>query len=169
MSNTQALKTHLPCDDCGSSDALSVYHDHTYCYSCTAFKRTKNNNQHNNENVYKMETNLRPKPFRGLSEDTVKFFGVTVSEDNNTHHYPYYDSNSNIVGTKVRNVINKNFFSQGDIKEGLLFGQNLLSYSFVNNHWHLSLLMELSLLYEVKITEQLFLMLVFLVLHYLNR
>ena len=79
MSNTQALKTHLPCDDCGSSDALSVYNDHTYCYSCTAFKRTTNNNQRNNENVYKMETNLRPKPFRGLSEDTVKFFGVTVS------------------------------------------------------------------------------------------
>ena len=129
MSNTQALKTHLPCDDCGSSDALSVYNDHTYCYSCTAFKRTTNNNQRNNENVYKMETNLRPKPFRGLSEDTVKFFGVTVSEDNNTHHYPYYDSNSNIVGTKVRNVINKNFFSQGDIKEGLLFGQNLFRNS----------------------------------------
>ena len=125
MSNTQALKTHLPCDDCGSSDALSVYHDHTYCYSCTAFKRTKNNNQHNNENVYKMETNLRPKPFRGLSEDTVKFFGVTVSEDNNTHHYPYYNESGAPVGTKVRNVINKNFFSQGDIKEGLLFGQNL--------------------------------------------
>ena len=122
MSDTQALQTHLPCDDCGSSDALALYDNHSYCYSCQTFKW---NNDNSNKNVYKMETNLRYKSFRGLSEETSKFFGVTVSEDNNTHHYPYYDSTGNVVGTKVRNVINKNFFSQGDIKEGLLFGQNL--------------------------------------------
>lgn len=124
MSNAQALQTHLPCEDCGSSDALALYDDHTYCYSCETFKWNDDYKQQD-KNVYKMETNLQHKPFRGLSEETVKFFGVTVSSDNNTHHYPYYDANNNIVGTKVRNVINKNFFSQGDIKDAGLFGQNL--------------------------------------------
>ena len=32
----RALKTHQPCEACGSSDALSVYDDHTYCFSCQA-------------------------------------------------------------------------------------------------------------------------------------
>ena len=96
MSNAQALQTHLPCEDCGSSDALALYDDHTYCYSCETFKWNDDYKQQD-KNVYKMETNLQHKPFRGLSEETVKFFGVTVSSDNNTHHYPYYDANNNIV------------------------------------------------------------------------
>lgn len=73
---SDALKSHVPCNDCGSSDALTIYKDgHTYCYACETVHWNKNNtdNRNNNENVYKMETNLRPKPFRGLFEDTVKF------------------------------------------------------------------------------------------------
>ena len=123
MTDSQASDTHLPCPDCGSSDALAQYNDHTYCYSCSTFKWNKN--QHTNENVYQMETTLKHKPFRGLTEDTVKRYGVTVSEDNNTHHYPYYNDSGAVVATKIRSVINKTFFSQGEIKDGLLFGQNL--------------------------------------------
>ena len=28
------VKSHQPCDACGSSDALCIYDDHTYCFSC---------------------------------------------------------------------------------------------------------------------------------------
>ena len=28
------MKTHLPCPECGSSDALTDYGDHSYCFSC---------------------------------------------------------------------------------------------------------------------------------------
>lgn len=31
------MKTHLPCPDCGSSDALTDYGDHTYCFACGAY------------------------------------------------------------------------------------------------------------------------------------
>lgn len=31
------MKTHLPCPDCGSSDALTDYGDHTYCFVCSAY------------------------------------------------------------------------------------------------------------------------------------
>lgn len=30
--------THQPCTDCGSSDALTEYTDHTFCFSCKKFK-----------------------------------------------------------------------------------------------------------------------------------
>lgn len=33
MSNLVA--SHLPCEDCGSSDALSRYEDNTFCFSCS--------------------------------------------------------------------------------------------------------------------------------------
>ena len=32
-------KEHLPCPDCGSSDAMSLYSDgHTYCFSCKQYR-----------------------------------------------------------------------------------------------------------------------------------
>ena len=34
------VKIHQPCDECGSSDALSIYDDgHTYCFSCQNYAR----------------------------------------------------------------------------------------------------------------------------------
>ena len=32
---TRYVKTHQPCSDCGSSDAVAYYQDgNTYCFSC---------------------------------------------------------------------------------------------------------------------------------------
>ena len=43
--NTEdALLTHQPCDDCGSSDALAIYADHTHCYSCDKHTWTNSDN-----------------------------------------------------------------------------------------------------------------------------
>ena len=34
------VKIPQPCDECGSSDALSIYDDgHTYCFSCQNYAR----------------------------------------------------------------------------------------------------------------------------------
>nr|WP_246591069.1 toprim domain-containing protein [Aminobacter anthyllidis] len=35
-----AIRTHQPCDDCGSSDALAIYSDHTFCHSCRTRRNT---------------------------------------------------------------------------------------------------------------------------------
>lgn len=32
--------THQPCNDCGSSDALTIYVDSTYCFSCGRYRKT---------------------------------------------------------------------------------------------------------------------------------
>ena len=33
--DSEIVEAHLPCEDCGSSNALSLYQDHTYCFSCS--------------------------------------------------------------------------------------------------------------------------------------
>lgn len=38
---SRLLEAHLPCDNCGSSDALSVFENGTHCYSCKHTVRNK--------------------------------------------------------------------------------------------------------------------------------
>lgn len=37
---SQLIATHLPCTDCGSSDALAEYEKNTYCFSCGQSRST---------------------------------------------------------------------------------------------------------------------------------
>jgi len=37
---SKLIRSHQPCPDCGSSDALAVYDDGTHCFSCGATKKT---------------------------------------------------------------------------------------------------------------------------------
>ena len=40
MDNVSEFLYHTPCDECGSSDANSLYSDgHTFCFSCNTTKR----------------------------------------------------------------------------------------------------------------------------------
>lgn len=119
----KAIAVHQPCADCGSSDALAQYENHTFCFSCN--KLTWNKDRDWGNNVYEVDTKLNAKSFRGLTKDTVKAYSVGVSEDGNTHHYPYYTDKGAVVATKIRNVIKKDFFSQGNISDAGLFGQQL--------------------------------------------
>lgn len=40
---SELVEAHLPCPDCGSSDGLAVYTDHTFCFVCE--KYTANDHQ----------------------------------------------------------------------------------------------------------------------------
>ena len=124
--SSNLIEAHQPCPDCGSTDALAEYDDHTFCYSCEKFTWDKQPDT-SSGTVYKMETNLNPKPFRGLLLDTVKTYGVTVADDSSTNHFPYYDDKGAVVAEKIRNVLSKQTFSQGDIKVAQFFGQKLFS------------------------------------------
>ena len=40
MTESKTVKIHLPCPDCGSSNALSPYDDgHTFCFSCKEYSQ----------------------------------------------------------------------------------------------------------------------------------
>ena len=128
---TKAKKTHQPCPTCGSSDALSIYEDGTYCFSCNTV--IKNGiEMHINEYKVKnpaLNSNLtcgktKELSKRKLSSETCLKYGVTVS-DASKHVYPYYDEWNQHVANKIRGK-NKVFTVEGQISDAKLFGQQLL-------------------------------------------
>lgn len=80
MSSTP-LKTHQQCDDCGSSDALSIYENGTYCFAC---KRShKITLDKHNESVYNKSITLE-----GIHDDTWEprcTSSISSSLDNNNN------------------------------------------------------------------------------------
>ena len=129
-----AIKTHQPCPDCGSSDALSVYEDHTYCFSCNTRHYT---GQKSTVETPKTPSNIEFKGSfrditdRGILQATCTQFNVkTLANSEGViryHYYPYYDKDGNIVAVKKRTVDGKKFEWFGEPKKALLFGQQLWS------------------------------------------
>lgn len=116
-------KTHLPCPDCGSSDALTEYDDHTYCFSCETHKFL--------DDKSKVPSNLIQSgeyydlTERKISEKTCKRFGyrVTKVKGKACHIAPYY-KDGKLVAQKLR-FPNKQFETRGDFQSIELFGQHL--------------------------------------------
>ncbi len=137
---TQFVKYHLPCPDCGSSDALSVNKDGSAkCFSCDRFYPKFSNGVSSMEN-YVSKNTQPPKQInahggifakltdRGISKETAEKFGVKVVFDANgaiaQHHYPFYINNEQSAN-KIRYINDKRFAFEGTIQGSGLFGQNL--------------------------------------------
>ena len=143
-----AVKTHQPCEDCNSSDALTIYSDgHTHCFSCESTHFPKRNySNYEDDEMSSEETvvainpmyNQKPVPKgfiseikdRNISKSTCEKYGVRIVQDGNgntvQHLYPYYDRNNNLVAFKIRHTANKEFEAQplGGLGRGVLFGEN---------------------------------------------
>jgi len=144
--NKTPKEYHQPCDDCGSSDALTEYMDgHTHCYSCDTTRfpdgtSIEEDLEDMSERVIRMQTNAYEKPQikgffadikdRNISRTTCEKYGVRVVQDADgkitEHHYPYFDKNNNHIANKVRHVENKDFdaFPVGGMGRAVLFGEN---------------------------------------------
>jgi twinkle protein len=127
--STSTFVYHKNCEDCGSSDALSVYSDgHTHCFSCRLTKACKDTH-------LTAETKVLPKGLvdgeyvplkaRGINLETCKKFGYKVGEHNGHHVQiaPYYLKGKQI-GQKIRGA-HKKFTATGTMKGTELFGQHL--------------------------------------------
>jgi len=141
----RTVRTKLPCDSCGSSDAVAEYEDGSFhCFACE--KTTRGNNAQTKD--YRPMVNLTGDPIleryitkwqqaqavaipdRNINSTSTKRYGVVV--DGTQHLYPYFtDESSNPVGFKVRGP-NKSFTAVGDVKQSGLFGQQL--YGNHNQH-----------------------------------
>ena len=124
-----------PCPKCNSSDANVQHSDgYSHCFSCdTHFKN----------GIEEVEAEVVPmqRPIGGTTEgrvaaltdrkislDTAKFYNVKTKMSGSviSHHiYPYYDSDGNHVCDKIRETQNKKFWSEGNMENSVLFGQNL--------------------------------------------
>jgi len=144
---------HIPCEDCGSSDANSLYLNEdsthsTHCFNCEASKQRVNPDGYPEEletptNKFKGSpmikqltideiqeypmTGLRE---RGLVKTVAEFYGLRTAkksaEDAITHHYYPYTKDGKVVGFQERTVENKTFRGVGYAKGDIeLQGQHL--------------------------------------------
>ena len=123
------VETHLPCPDCGSSDALCVNgNGNTKCFSCgkyTVMKSEKNISEKSKDSEFLFGECLPIAP-RGIHLDTCQKYGYYVGDDeygNRVHIANYRNFEGELVGQKIRGK-DKNFTIKGNIT-GQFFGQHL--------------------------------------------
>lgn len=122
------MQAHLPCPDCGSSDALCLNDDgSTYCFSCLKFTPPQvDKKQVNPISKDFIKGVLRDIPERCLHLDTCQAYNYRVSELNNRpiHIATYRDFEGNPVFQKIRYLDNKEFFINGKAQQ-ILYGCHL--------------------------------------------
>ena len=130
----EMLKSHQPCPDCGSSDALAVYDWGTKCFSCnTTTKGSKTASEGFKPTMTVHTLTLLPAKAleyhsvasRGITRDTCLDYGVGTH--GNHYYFPYYSGPDQLVAYKKRGTEQKQFSIEGTWKEAGLFGQQLFS------------------------------------------
>ena len=145
MSDSEPVKTHIPCHLCGSSDAGAIYTDgHFHCFSCRQTEHA-----YDGEHAHEVVTHMKPthpKPRlvhdssrledmlngltcsfladRKISAAVVEKFGVRIDNVNDRHLYPYRNSDGALTGVKTRYSRNKTFSWDGNGQTSL-FGMHL--------------------------------------------
>lgn len=136
---SRLVKSQLPCDECGSSDAVARYDDgHTYCYSCQ--RTTFEDQQESERRCVPLEEVWEPNnlmttkqyvPYCGISEKTMRSYGVltNVGEDGRpvSIEYPYGEQCS-----IVRSTSEKKFLTLGDSSCCELFGKSRFGAASAN-------------------------------------
>ena len=121
---------HEACPVCGSSNNVGVYpNGNKKCFTdgCT-FYIPPNSNYDEEEHMEVSVTTkqistgtIKAIPDRKIEEDTCRRYGAMLN--GTKHFYPYYSKEGEHIANKVRNTENKTFFSEGNIKGAMLFGQ----------------------------------------------
>ena len=127
------VKMHQPCNDCGSSDGLSVNDDGwTHCFACDQRRPPESDDYtatHREVQVEAKQLDTTHEIYvtiidRGISSDTAKAY--KCSKDGLMYHFNYTDDKGNIIAYKTRTA-DKNFRINGDWKNAKLYGQNLFA------------------------------------------
>ena len=115
---------HMPCENCGSSDAKSLYSDgHTFCFVCQ-HRTPGDNDVFHNRNMSKqvqLTGEAQRLNKRNISEKTNKFY--RIYRDGNTLRFPYFTSDGVLKGVKIKTK-QKDFIHEG-LPTDTLFGQHL--------------------------------------------
>lgn len=133
-------KYNQPCEECGSSDAVTIYEDtHGYCYSCSHFYPPEiedfNKEEQQKLSIYvsKPDKNKQeisgqfvPMTDRGISLDTAKKYSVFVPNDKFYRYgFPLYKNGKHIANKYRLSGDKKGFSVDGEFNKSELFGQNV--------------------------------------------
>ena len=83
---------HMPCDNCGSSDANSLYTDgHTFCFVCHARTPADNDVIHSEQmsQTVRLTGSAERLKKRNISEKTNQFYQIYI--DGIELKFPYHD------------------------------------------------------------------------------
>jgi twinkle protein len=134
---SRVVQTHRPCPDCGSSDALTVYNDHTFCFACSMHRSARTD-----EGDLQATPSLKQKAGlievilpgeglrkRGLSAETLRLFSYGIGElkGKPVQVAQYRDLTMGAVIAQKCRTASKEFPWCGDAKAAPLFGQWLWS------------------------------------------
>jgi twinkle protein len=126
MAELITQQTHLPCEDCGSSDALSVNTDgSTKCFSCGKFTPSEKTEIKIKQvaNFLPMQGDYMDLNKRKIPESICRKYGYHVNvEGEPCQIADYRDGQGKLLGQKIR-YPNKQFQTRGVCKT--LFGQHL--------------------------------------------
>lgn len=120
---------HLPCPDCGSSDGMTDYGDHTYCFVCEKWTKTGESERRialHKDLIPMGDMEYRALRARGIHEDTCRKYRYTCSKDTNGNPIQvaeYVGDDGRVLFQKTRDK-DKNFCVLG-AKAQRFFGQNL--------------------------------------------
>jgi len=114
---------HMPCDNCGSSDAKSLYSDgHTFCFVChdrTAGDNDVIHSEQMSQNIH-LTGSAERLVKRNISEKTNQFF--QIYRDGDTLRFPYHDESGILKGVKIKQK-RKDFRYEG-VSTNTLFAQH---------------------------------------------
>ena len=132
-------KTHQPCADCGSSNALAVNNDgSTKCFSCDTYHPPVDELLTDDEEEEQPMRHIGVKPSllekgksvsipnRNITQQTCEDFNVTVGSDGFKQYFPYYNEDNEWIANKIKYYANeqKCFMTTGDWESTVLFNQN---------------------------------------------
>lgn len=126
---------HIPCENCGSSDANSLYSDgHQFCFACNNYVPGDDD-----ETPEQRDRRLKSKGKPLLEREQVKAldrrriqletcqkydYFISSDEKGSVQVAPYRDQKGRVTGQKVRRK-GKQFYTTGDFSDVQLFGQHL--------------------------------------------
>jgi len=132
MQETQSnFLYHTHCEECGSSDANSVYDDgHTFCFSCNTIKKgvddLKPQQTNEVEDVKFISGDVKELAKRKIDLRTTQKFNYQIGSwfGRPCQIANYYNKDKQLVAQKLR-YPDKTFQWLGDAKQSTLFGQHL--------------------------------------------
>jgi len=116
---------HTACNNCGSSDANSVYSDgHTYCFACNVRTNGEGEPPSSPQTTHKAMIQGQPVSLkkRKLTEEQCRKY--RVHKDGDVLRFHYFDKKGHVVAAKVKTK-GKDFYWDGKNTDNQFFGQNL--------------------------------------------
>ena len=124
MADLSEFLHHAPCPDCGSSDALAVYSDHTFCFSCNSWTSADGGqvSKGTSSTITVVGEPLRITN-RKITEAVCQ--RTKTLTDGDKLRFYYHDKDGRVTGCKVKTK-DKQFWFEGE-HDGSFWGQHLAS------------------------------------------